>query len=120
MAEGNWHFSSKYLCQSLCRGLTVGITFNPYSDQGCGRNSKFSCHHRLMKSDSQSWGLEVGIFEKVLQSILICRQSFGSLPYGRLPLSKHVSQNFRSHHYKYEFEEERVLGVRPFLPFFSP
>lgn len=52
-------------------------------------------------------------FKRVLQAILTCRQSFKSLPYTRLPLGKHVSENFRDYQYKCQFEDERELGVRP-------
>ena len=99
MAEDNWHFQVNSCANPCVWCLIFGIPFNPNSDRGCG-NSKFRLHpdqlNQKLRVGSRHW-----YFWKVLQSILICRQSFKLLPYTRLPLRKCLSETFRSHQYKW-------------------
>lgn len=95
-------------------GASYSVSHNPYSDCGGCRDSEFRLHPDPLKQNLRDrvWTL---VFLKSAPGHSDLQAKFKLLPYIRLLLRKHVLETCRSHQYKYQFEDERVLGVRPLV-----
>lgn len=102
-------------CANHCIwGLLFCIPFNPYSDCGGCRDSEFRLRPNPLNQNLRD-RVQTLVFLKSAPGHSDLQAKFKLLPYTRLLLRKHVLETCRSHQYKYQFEDERVLGVRPLV-----